>query len=205
MKYLEKHLLRKRTYIVEDSGVNVEDNGIFKSTRRFFKFESIGNEVNYTREEIASKILLILGLLGSSMYLVQKYELLGYVLAFAFISISLSMAISIIKNSSHIGTVSFRNSSQVNDTELYLKTDIPFSVETQNFIDSLRQANIEYSFGKILVVHTNYQHIKQNYTNQLNGLRDRLMLSQDEYSSLENRMTEFFTKNNVKDKYDEEE
>ena len=115
------------------------------------------------------------------------------------------MAISIIKNSSHIGTVSFKNSSQVNDTELYLKTDIPFSVETQNFIDSLRQANIEYSFGKILVVHTNYQHIKQNYTNQLNGLRDRLMLSQDEYSSLENRMTEFFTKNNVKDKYDEEE
>lgn len=206
MEYLEKFIFRTRKYTIEELGIQVEDNGIFKSTRRFYKYENIGNELNYTRDEIASKVLLIIGLIGSSIYLSTKYEIIGYILGFAFISFSISLIISILKNTSHIGTISFRNSNTVNDTELYLKSDLPFSNKTQEFIDSIRDGKIENSFKKILKSNQHgYQYIKQNYISQLTNLRTNLQLTEIEFQTLQNRLNDFFIENNIQENHNKEE
>ncbi|MCB0631345.1 MAG: hypothetical protein R2824_17115 [Saprospiraceae bacterium] len=205
MEYQEKHPFRTRRYRIEEYGVSVNDDGAFKSTRRFFSFDDIGNEINYTRDEVASKILLIFGLISSSIYLGLKYELIGYVLAFAFISISVSMAINVIKNTSYIGTVLFKNSATVNDSELYLKTDIPLSEKATEFIEALRYAKIEYYFNKIIETKHKYIVYQQDYQIQLNGLKERLKLNNEEYDLLNKRLTIFFKEQNVGESHQEEE
>lgn len=204
MIYHEKHLLRSRIYEIDEKGVSVKDNGYFKSTIRYFKFDSIGDEINYTQDEILTRILIVLALVSSSIYVVINYEIWGFILAFGFGCISVSVFINVLKKTSFVGTISFRNSNEVSDSELYLKSNIPFSEETQAFLDNLRLAKIKFYFKNILSNHHHYQLNQQHFITQLNGLKGKFTLSQIEYDDLYAELVNYFELNNIKE-FDNEE
>ena len=196
--YEDKLLFRKRRYSLDEFGISVEDIGLFKTSNKFHTYENVSPRHDYLRDDIINRMFAIIILFTLSFYLFWKFsDSIWVIIAFLAIMTGISIGLNILKESSYKGTLLFGGSGSIDDKNLYFKTSYPLSEDLKDFLSELRQAKIDFHYRQLLERNQNHQMTQDIYLNALNGLRQRVMLSEEEYDSLLERLKQYFQDNNI--------
>lgn len=129
MTYIEKLFLRKRTFEIKSNGVEVHDTGIFRSTLRFYKFESIGIHQNFEKGNILISVAFIILITFLTYFLATIFTSLSNVLIVIYLLAIFSYLLIIVQSSSYKGTLYFSDENRSLGKELYLQTNYPLNSE----------------------------------------------------------------------------
>jgi len=201
MIYTEKLLFRTRKYELLEHGIQVYDNGIFRSSYRHYDYEKIGNQVNYEKGDIVLKSITIVSIIFLLYFIGSKIESFTTIAIPVFILILLVYISSIFKYSSYKGTIYFSNTDRINGDEFYLKTNFPLSKNSKEFTQQLRNRKVEYSYNKMITSYKSQNYTQLNYRNRFEQLNDQLKLSNQEYFSLKEKLDTYFDEENIAYKY----
>ncbi len=205
MIYKEKLWLRERIFTIDDFGVSVYDKGFFKTFKRHYKFDQIGESVNFISSDLLKNIIYSILWIGLSIYFFQSQIKYSLILTLASIMILIIYLVSIIKNSTYLGTIFFSNNKKPRGHDIYLKSQYPFPEETNSFLKLLRQKTIDYSYNSFIERNKVHKLYKENYRNNLLSLKEKYKLTEKEYKALCEKLNDFLDLNNISNNpyYDE--
>lgn len=203
MKYIETLFMRKRTFQLDKYGINIEDSGLFRTINRFIKLENIAPKYNFHKESIIDKVILSISLLSLSVYIFLNHntEIIFLMIGTIFTLFSLFILFDSIKNSNYKGTLSFKSHSGSRDGTLYFKTNYPINKDLQNFIEKIREFQIDKEYLEI-IENKFHKSIQKQYRYELKNLKSKLFISDEEFYQLNKQLELFFEENEIQESLD---
>jgi len=210
MDYKEELFLRKRVFTLEEHGIDIIDQGIFRTTRNYIKYGDISSSTRFKKENINDKILSITLILTLSIIIILKSDLDIFLMISAIILIvsSAYWIIYLIKYSSYKGTLFLNDKKSTADDKLHLKTNYPMSEQTNQFIKAIRKHKLNYHLNQIInpdVENGFYFQSQRQLNSQLAKLKYSILLSDNEFNAMKEILADYYKNNDIPEIYSRNE